>query len=143
MLDEPKSAASPPAALPGLNATSLGALRALDPSGGGAFLRRVLETYLRSMDKHLDALRAARAASDLNGLRAVAHTLKSSSSSIGALAFAASSAELEAALRERIEASAPGVADPLAGLGEQLSRYLAQAQQVREAVLAELGGTAP
>ena len=82
------------------------------------------------------------AASDLNSLRGVAHTLKSSSSSIGALDFATSSAELEAALRERIEGSTPGVANPLDGLGEQLSCYLDQAQQVREAVLAELGGTA-
>lgn len=141
MLDEPTPAASLLAASHGLNASSLGALRALDPSGGSAFLRRVLETYLRSLDKHLDAIRAARDASDLNGLRAVAHTLKSSSSSIGALVFAASSADLESVVRQRMESLAPGVAGTMDGLGDQINRYLAQAQQVREAVLAELGGT--
>jgi HPt (histidine-containing phosphotransfer) domain-containing protein len=142
MLDESTPAASLPAASHGLNATSLDALRALDPSGGTAFLRRVLETYLRSMDKHLKAIRAARDAGDLNALRAVAHTLKSSSSSIGALAFAASSAELESVLRERMEDAAHGAAGTMDGLSEPLDRYLAQAQQVCEAVVAELGGAA-
>lgn len=141
MLDESTSAASVPTALPRLNATSLGALRALDPNGGTAFVRRVLETYLRSMDKHLESIRVARASGDLGALRAVAHTLKSSSNSIGALAFAASSAELESVLRERLEQPVAG-ADPMAELGDRLGRYLAEAQQVRVAVMAELDGAA-
>lgn len=139
MLDEPTPAAGLPVTQPRLDASSLGALRALDPNGGTAFVRRVLETYLRSMDKHLDAIRTAQASGDLNALRAVAHTLKSSSSSVGALAFAASSATLEAALRERLEHPVEG-ADPLAGLADLFARYLIEAQQVRAAVMAELDG---
>jgi HPt (histidine-containing phosphotransfer) domain-containing protein len=142
MLDEPTPAASLPTTPLRLNASSLGALRALDPSGGTAFVRRVLETYLRSLDKHLDSLRAAQANGNLTALRAVAHTLKSSSNSIGALAFAGSSAELESVLREHLEHPVPG-ADPMAGLGELLTGYLAEAQQVRVAVAAELEGATP
>jgi HPt (histidine-containing phosphotransfer) domain-containing protein len=141
MLDEPTPAGSFPAAQPRLNASSLGALRALDPNGGSAFVRRVLETYLRSMDKHLDGIRAAQASGDLAALRAVAHTLKSSSSSVGALGFAASSATLESALRERLERPVAG-ADPLAGLADMLNLYLTEAHQVRVAVVAELDGAA-
>lgn len=141
MLEEPTPAASPPTATPRLNAASLGALRALDPNGGAAFVRRVLETYLRSMDKHLETLATAQAQGDVAALRAVAHTLKSSSSSVGALAFAARSAELETALRQRLESPLPGPAQ-LIGLEDQVASYLTEAQQVRLAVLAELGEAA-
>lgn len=141
MLDEPTPEASLSQTSPRLNTNSLNALRALDPNGGTAFVRRVLETYQRSLDKHIDTLRTAEAAGDVAALRAVAHTLKSSSSSIGALAFAARSAELESLLKQRLEQPAPGPA-PLAGLAEPLAAYLAEALQVRAAVVAELGGGA-
>lgn len=143
MLDEPTPAASLSLVAPRLNANSLGALRALDPAGGTAFVRRVLETYLRSLDKHLDSLREARARADLAALRAVAHTLKSSSNSVGALEFAASSAELESVLRERLDQTVACRADPLAGLADLLTTYANQAEAVRLAVTAELDGVAP
>jgi hypothetical protein len=141
MLDEPTPEASLSKAAPRLNANSLSALRALDPSGGTAFVRRVLETYLRSLDKHIDNVRTALAAGDLAALRSVAHTLKSSSSSVGALDFAARSAEVEAVLRQRLEHPEPGT-EPLTGLGELLAGYLDEALQVRSAVVCELAGGA-
>jgi HPt (histidine-containing phosphotransfer) domain-containing protein len=141
MFDEPTPEASLSKAAPRLNANSLSALRALDPNGGSSFVRRVLETYLRSLDKHIDSWRNAEAAGDLAGLRAVAHTLKSSSSSVGALTFAARSAEVEAVLRQRLEHPEPGV-QPLVGLAPALAGYLDEALQVRSAVVTELGGGA-
>lgn len=141
MLDESTPEANPTAAPPKLNAASLAALRALDPTGGTSFVGRVLETYLRSLDKHIDSLRAALAAGDVATLRAVTHTLKSSSSSVGALAFAARSTELETALRQRLEHPLVGQ-PPLDGLTDPLADYLAEALLVRVAVAAELAGGA-
>jgi HPt (histidine-containing phosphotransfer) domain-containing protein len=122
---------------PALNAASLNALRALDPSGGNAFVQRVLSTYLRSMDKHLDNFEQARARADVVGLRAVAHTLKSSSESVGAIDFARKSAQLEAQLRELGEPVGQG-ASSLMDLGPELTQYAQMAQQVRLLVQAEL-----
>ncbi|AIE87165.1 PAS domain S-box protein [Fimbriimonas ginsengisoli] len=53
-----------------------------------AFLAEVLNTFVESTDKLLDDLRACVAKEDLTGVKHIAHTLKGSSRSIGATAFA-------------------------------------------------------
>jgi hypothetical protein len=58
-----------------LDQDALNRLRELDPDGKSGLLRRVLATYVQSLGRLLDQLAVARAASDLQGLRHVAHTL--------------------------------------------------------------------
>jgi HPt (histidine-containing phosphotransfer) domain-containing protein len=83
-----------------LDGPSLDRLRALDPSGASGLVQRVLGTFVASLDKLLAQLQAARAAGDASAARHVAHTLKSSSASVGALVLAAQCAELEPLLRD-------------------------------------------
>lgn len=82
-----------------LDAEALQRLRDLDPQGKSRLLERVLQAFETSAARLAGQLAEARAGSDLVGIRLVAHTLKSSSASIGALALARLCAEIEAQLR--------------------------------------------
>lgn len=93
-----------------LDPTALDKLRQLDPTGRSGILLRVLRTYEGSLQKLMAQFEAARGASDSGGIRHVAHTLRSSSASVGALALAARCAEVEGMIREgRTEALAPAL----------------------------------
>lgn len=92
--------ASLPSASEGLDAESLDRLRELDPSGTSHLLQRVFQAFESSLARLSPALEEARAAADLNGIRQVAHTLKSSSASIGALRLAQLCAEIERMIRQ-------------------------------------------
>ena len=90
----------PPAQPELLDAAALARLRELDPSGANKLLERVVAAYLKSLDRLLPDLAAARGAVlDLAVVRHVSHTLKSSSASLGALALAQRCAEIEAQAR--------------------------------------------
>ena len=84
----------------GLDAESLARLTLLDPSGENRLLERVLKAYQASAARLLPQLAAAQLSGDRNAIRLVAHTLKSSSASIGALALSQRCAQIEAATRE-------------------------------------------
>jgi HPt (histidine-containing phosphotransfer) domain-containing protein len=83
-----------------LDAACLQRLRELDPGGQAGLVARVIGTYVQSLAKLLEQLTQARAAGDSATLRHVAHTLKSSSASVGALVLAQVCAEVERRLRE-------------------------------------------
>jgi HPt (histidine-containing phosphotransfer) domain-containing protein len=83
-----------------LDADALGRLRELDPGGQGRLVERVLKTYLASLDKLLPSLDQARFANNWPVIRQIAHTLKSSSASIGALAMSDLCREIEQAVRD-------------------------------------------
>ena len=83
-----------------LDAEALGRLRELDPTGQNQLLGRVLRTFLTSLDRLVPQLTDARRSDDFNGIRHVAHTLKSSSASIGALALSQLCAATEKAARQ-------------------------------------------
>jgi HPt (histidine-containing phosphotransfer) domain-containing protein len=83
-----------------LDAQTLAKLHELDPSGKAGLVQRVLTTYTHSLARLLAQLHAARAANDPQALRHVAHTLKSSSASVGALQLSALCADIERRLRE-------------------------------------------
>lgn len=83
-----------------LDVEALDRLRALDPHGQSGLLPRVLATYTASLQRLLDQLQAARANADVQAQRHVAHTLKSSSASIGALKLAALCADIERRMRD-------------------------------------------
>lgn len=62
-------------------------LRELDPLGQTGVLRRVLEAYHGSLARHVGDITQAAAAGDLDRMARAAHTLKSSSASVGAAAL--------------------------------------------------------
>ena len=82
-----------------LDADALARLRDLDPSGKTHLLERVLKAFESSSGRLAVQFKDARARGDLQGIRHVVHTLKSSSASIGALALARICAEIESSIR--------------------------------------------
>lgn len=123
----PTSSASPgdaPAWMAVLDKDALDRLRELDPGGKAGLLQRVLATYAQSLGRLLDQLAAARAASDAQGLRHVAHTLKSSSASVGALQLSALCADIERRVRD-------GAGDDL---GERLDAMTLEARRILAAL---------
>ena len=114
-----------------LDATALANLVQLDPTGANRLMHRVLTTYRSSMARLLGQLAQARAQPDAAVQRLVAHTLKSSSASVGAQLLAQLCSDAEKALRE-------GRLDEVPGLLDQL---VAEAARVDAAVLHLLADT--
>ena len=96
-LDSPDAPDAPDAVL---DAASLDRLRELDPDGRHGVLDRVLGTYEASLGRSHVLLRDRVAAGDITGAGALAHTLKSSSASVGALLLSERCARLERAARD-------------------------------------------
>ena len=93
-----------------LDAGALDRLRELDPLGKNKLLDRVSQAFHASTARLLPLLREAEHAQDMNGVRHVAHTLKSSSASLGALRLSQQCAELETQVRlDRVESLASQV----------------------------------
>ena len=114
-----------------LDPVALARLRELDPRGENQLVERVLKAFQTSAARLLPQLQTARQANDRTTVRLVAHTLKSSSASIGAIALSQLCSELETMIRndagEDIE---PAVAAMTAALDVALhaiERQLAQA----------------
>ena len=93
---EPLSSHAPP---PGLDPEALARLRELDPKGDNKLLERVLQAFQASAARLMPQLEAARLSGDRATVRLVAHTLKSSSASIGALELSQVCAQIEALIR--------------------------------------------
>ncbi|MFX1680739.1 Hpt domain-containing protein [Mitsuaria sp. CC2] len=92
-----------------LDDQALARLRELDPAGVNHLLDRVVAAFLKSLDQQEQVLAAGREAPrDLNGLRHVAHTLKSAAASLGATVLSQRCAEIEALARSGRE---DGLAD--------------------------------
>lgn len=104
-----------------LDEATLGRLRQLDPDGSRGFLVQVLKTYEASLQRHLGTLDEAAASGDVRRAGDVAHTLKSSSGSIGALDFAQCCAAVERLARAG-DAAALGA--PLALMRSEAARVL-------------------
>ena len=94
-----------------LDPDKLGELRALDPDGQANLVSRVLTTYQTSLAKLVEQLRVAHAEQAWDQVSRVAHTLKSSSASIGALALSALCADIERLLRAGDNAGAAALLD--------------------------------
>ena len=71
----------------------------MDPSGQNHLLQRIIQAFETSAARLLPQLQDARRASDMAGIRHVAHTLKSSSASIGAMKLSQLCADIEAKIR--------------------------------------------
>ncbi len=120
----PPTVAGPPL----LDAEALARLRALDPGGRMGVLHRVMSTYVASIDRSLAQLQAAADGDDAEAVSRLAHTLKSSSASIGAMAMSRACSEVE----RRLRAGLPG------SLHDDVQRLLAEGQAAREAAAAML-----
>jgi HPt (histidine-containing phosphotransfer) domain-containing protein len=105
--------------------------RLLEMAGGDHdFVDELVDTYLEDGASQVDALRAAAAAGDAPAIVRPAHTLKSSSATVGALALADLCRELEADGRA---GSVPDAADRAAAAAQAFA-------DVRAALLELRGG---
>jgi histidine phosphotransfer protein HptB len=116
--DDPGGTGAP---APVLDAAAMGRLRQLDPDGSRGFLGQVMRTYESSMVRHLAALEDARLLGDIKRAGDLAHTLKSSSASVGALDFATGCAEVERLARQGLPEA---LGEPLAVLQAEGARVL-------------------
>lgn len=118
-MPEPYASALPDPGAAVLDADALARLSALDPGGQAGVVRRVFQAYSGSLDKLMAQLQQARGAGNLDSVRHVVHTLKSSSASIGALEFSMRCAEIEMMIRQQ---QTEGLQGCLQALEEEASR---------------------
>lgn len=131
MLAVPAAASPPPPEFAGtLDAASLQRLHELDPQGTNRVVERVLRAFeaslLRLLPQSVQALRDG----DHEAVRHVAHTLKSSSASVGALELSRRCADIENRVRTQQHD----------GLAERVDALQAEGQRVLEAVRGLLPG---
>ena len=94
----------------------------LDSLGGDAeFMTELIDTYVADAPAQLDGLRAGLAAEDADALVRPAHTLKSSSASLGALRLAERCRQLEASAKS---GSLDGAAASIAGIEAEVGRVV-------------------
>ena len=111
----------PPAAAT-LDSAALQRLHDLDPSGASRLVERVFKAFEDSIERLRPQLLAALARGDWAGLRHVAHTLKSSSASIGAIKLSGLCAEMESMTRD---GQTDGMADRTHALCAEIDAVLA------------------
>lgn len=100
-----------PASPPVLDEEALQRLRELDPSGQNHLLERVLRAFEGSLLRLAPQLREARQRDDMQAIRHVAHTLKSSAASVGALRLSRLCAEIESLVRQEAAPGLPALLD--------------------------------
>jgi histidine phosphotransfer protein HptB len=113
---------------PKLDDQAIARLRELDPDGRHGVMSRVLHAYESSLERQLVKAEEARALGDIAAVGAIAHLLKSSSASVGALTLAARCAEIDRAVR----------AGTLADLASEVETLLAEGRRALVAVRAML-----
>jgi len=112
-----------------LDEACMAELRALDPDGKAQLVRRVLATYRDSLARLVAQMRQAHADAAWEQAARVAHTLKSSSASVGALALSSVCADIERLLR----------AGDSAGARPLIASFHAEVARVDAAVARALG----
>ncbi len=113
-----------------LDADSLQRLRDLDPSGSGRLVERVLGAFTASIERLEPQLVAARAKADMRTISHVAHTLKSSSASVGALELSKLCAEIEEGVRAE---AFTRLEEPLDAMQRELHGVLRAVRSLRSA----------
>lgn len=105
-----------------LDAQALAGLSMLDPTGANKLVERVLSTYQGSLGRLMQQMGDALQRGDHAGIRLAAHTLKSSSASIGALDLSRLCAAAETAVREGQVEAVPGLVDDLQAEARRVDR---------------------
>jgi two-component system sensor histidine kinase/response regulator len=113
-----------------LDASALDRLRELDPKGENHLLSRVIKAFENSAARLMPQLQESRRAGDNTGVRHVAHTLKSSSASIGGIKLSQLCAEVEIKIRT----------DKLENLDELIDAMCAEVEIVLQALKRLLDG---
>jgi HPt (histidine-containing phosphotransfer) domain-containing protein len=98
---DPAATAGSASAATVLDAEAMQRLHELDPGDRAGIVARVLCTFEASLQRLMTQFDAARPVQDLAVLRHVAHTLRSSSASVGALALSRCCLEVETHIREQ------------------------------------------
>jgi HPt (histidine-containing phosphotransfer) domain-containing protein len=104
-----------------LDAAALARLAELDPQGSAGLVQRVLATYAKALERSRQELLLVRQPLQNEPLRQLAHTLKSSSASVGALELSRCCSEIENRLRAQ---QAEGLGSLLRGLDAEGGRVL-------------------
>lgn len=104
-----------------LDPLALQRLRDLDPNGASRLMERVVKAFDNSAARLVPLLRTAGAGADVAGIRHVAHTLKSSSASIGAVKLSQMCAEMEAMARQGVMG---GMTEKIAALATEITAVL-------------------
>ena len=111
-----------------LDATALSRLRELDPTGKNQLLARVVKAFETSTGRLVPQLVDARRANDVAAVRHVAHTLKSSSASVGAMTLSQLCGEVETEIRlgtvENLEARVDALCAEIEIVLQALKRLL-------------------
>jgi HPt (histidine-containing phosphotransfer) domain-containing protein len=107
-----------------LDAAALARLAELDPQGSAGLVQRVLTTYANALERSRQELLLLRQPMQHEPLRHLAHTLKSSSASVGALTLSALCAQIEHHVRSQ----------PSGDIGKLLDAMQAEMQRVAGAV---------
>jgi histidine phosphotransfer protein HptB len=84
-----------------LDAAALARLAELDPQGSAGLVQRVMATYANALERSRQELLLLRQPLQHEPLRHLAHTLKSSSASVGALTLSALCAQVEHNVRSQ------------------------------------------
>lgn len=108
-----------------LDPQGLARLQELDPSGQLGLVQRVLRTYLGSLERLAGQASSAQAEQQMDTLRYAAHTLKSSSASVGAAQLAALCQQVE---RLAADGGGPTLAPLVQQLGTEAGRVQAAVQ---------------
>ncbi len=112
-----------------LDAQALERLRELDPSGENRLMERVVNAFEASVGRLMPQLQEALDTSDSGGIRHVAHTLKSSSASIGAMKLSRLCSDIESRARQ----------EQSEGMPERIAELQAEVEIVRVALQRILG----
>jgi HPt (histidine-containing phosphotransfer) domain-containing protein len=125
------SAETPPAPQPEavrFDPVALERLRELDPDGRHGVMQRVMTAFETSLARMLVQLQAERSGGNAAVVSSVAHTLKSSSASVGATVLSQACADIE----RRLRTGEPG------SLDEDVERLLRAGEDALAAVRAML-----
>src|SRR3989442_14533817 len=129
---EARSVSTPRTTRPApLDPEALDHLRALQKGSAGDIFGKVVQSYLNTAPQLLQSMQVAVARNDAAALRRAAHTLKSSSASLGALALAALCKGLESL----------GRTDRITEAATVLPALLTEGEAVRVALATELNGS--
>ncbi len=108
-----------------LDAQALQRLRELDPDGRQGVVQRVLTAFDNSLARMITQLQAQTEAADPDVVAGIAHTLKSSSASVGALALSRWCADVETRLRNGQRADLSHDIEQLIALAQAAQRSVA------------------
>jgi histidine phosphotransfer protein HptB len=81
--------------LPTIDPDAIANLRDLNPGDNGEFLREIVAIYIEDTPKRIDDMRRSLAAGDVGTFTRAAHTIKGSSSNVGAQVLRALAERLE------------------------------------------------